>query len=88
MKSKIDCDNLSGSINLVAAHNDPDAELSEADIAQLFSKRAPHPQLRPHPELPNDIKIWAVTQSGIWEGCVQDADRILKIMRAGIDALK
>lgn len=85
---KIDCDNLSGSINLIASHSDPNAELSEADIAQLFSTRSPHPQLRPHPELPDDIKIWAATQSGIWEGCVQDADRILKMMRAGIDALK
>ncbi|MDO6602634.1 YjhG/YagF family D-xylonate dehydratase [Arenibacter palladensis] len=85
---KIDCDNLSGSINLIASHSDPDAELSEAEIAQLFSSRLPHPELRPHPELPNDIKIWAATQSGIWEGCVQDADRILKIVKAGIDALK
>jgi putative YjhG/YagF family dehydratase len=84
---KIDCDHLSGSINLVASCNDPNTELSEAEIAQLFSIRSPHPQLRPHPALPNDIKIWAATQSGIWDGCVQDADRILKIMKAGIDAL-
>ena len=85
---KIDCDNLSGSINLIASHSNPNVELSEAEIAELFSNRLPHPQLRPHPELPNDIKIWAATQSGIWEGCVQDADRILKIVKAGIEALK
>ncbi|MBX2841368.1 MAG: dihydroxy-acid dehydratase, partial [Flammeovirgaceae bacterium] len=83
---KIDCDNLGGSINLIATHNDPSAELIEDDIAKLLSNRSPHPQLRPHPELPNDIKIWAATQNGIWEGCVQDADRILKIMKAGMNA--
>ncbi len=84
---RIDCDNLTGSINLIAACTDPDRELNEAEVAELFAVRSPHPQLRPHPELPDDIKIWAATQSGIWKGCVQDADRILKIMKAGLKAL-
>lgn len=85
---KIDCDNLTGSINLVASQEDPGAELNDVDVAKLFSMRSPHPQLRPHPELPDDIKIWAATQSGIWEGCVQDAQRIMKIMKAGMNVVK
>ena len=65
-----------GSLDLVATAEralDPDEALAE------IAARPPHPGLAPHPELPDDTRLWALLQSvsgGAWAGCVYDVDRI------------
>ncbi|MEZ4613488.1 MAG: hypothetical protein R2838_25165 [Caldilineaceae bacterium] len=57
------------------------------DAAQaLLHERAPHPDLAPHPELPDDTRLWAALQQasgGTWGGCVYDVDRIVACSRPG-----
>jgi len=48
--------------------------------ATLLAARAPHPALVPHPQLPDDTRLWAALQrvsGGTWAGCVYDVDRII-----------
>jgi len=73
----IDRTRLTGSVNLVG-----DAESvfgAEAGAKQLGA-RAAREDLRPHPELPDDTRLWAAlvqASGGVWGGCVYDADRIV-----------
>jgi len=56
----------------------------------LLHSRQPHPQLRPHPDLPNDTRLWAALQlasGGTWNGCVYDVDQIVAVINAGMLAL-
>lgn len=43
-----------------------------------FASRPPRPDLRPHPDLPEDTRLWAALQGGTWGGCVYDADGIVQ----------
>ncbi len=64
----IDCNTLEGSIDLV-----------EGD--KVLASRDPRPDLAPHPQLPDDTRLWAALQSlggGPWGGCVYDVDEIVK----------
>jgi dihydroxyacid dehydratase/phosphogluconate dehydratase len=84
----IDRKRLSGSINLVAT---PDGELTDITARELLNSRRPHPQLAPHPALPDDTKLWAALQfasGGTWSGCVYDAGKINEVIMAGMSALK
>ena len=43
----------------------------------------------PHPELPDDTRLWAALQrvsGGPWGGCVFDVDEIVATLEAGIAA--
>jgi dihydroxyacid dehydratase/phosphogluconate dehydratase len=73
----IDRLNLVGEINLVS-----DAEgtfhVNEAD--RVLEQRTPRPDLRPHPDLPLDTRLWAAlvqASGGVWSGCVYDTDAIV-----------
>jgi hypothetical protein len=49
--------------------------------AAILAARETGAQVRPHPELPDDTKLWAALQrlgGGTWGGCVYDVDAILK----------
>ena len=51
--------------------------------------RPPHPELRAHPDLPDDTRLWAALQAasgGPWAGCVYDVDRIIEVLTAGLNA--
>ena len=51
-----------------------------AEGAQILAARSSHPNLRPHPELPDDTRLWAALQNisgGTWGGCVFDVEKIL-----------
>ena len=53
---------------------------SPKQAAAILAKRAPHPDLKPHPNLPDDTRLWAALQhasGGTWGGCVYDTDSIL-----------
>jgi len=47
--------------------------------AEILAARAPREDLAPHPQLPDDTRLWAALQAasgGTWGGCVFDADSI------------
>ncbi len=83
----IDRTRLEGHINLVGADG---KELSPAEAARLLDSRPPHPDLRPHPQLPDDTRLWAALQEasgGTWAGCIYDVDQIIRVLKAGTEAL-
>jgi putative YjhG/YagF family dehydratase len=73
----IDRQKLEGQINLVGTAAGP---LAPEAVQQLLAVRGPHPDLKPHPNLPDDTRLWAALQAvsgGTWAGCIYDVDRIL-----------
>jgi xylonate dehydratase len=71
---------LIGSLNLVQTVDGAD-----------FDSRPPHPDLAPHPKLPNDTRLWAALQQasgGTWAGCVYDVDKIIEVLQAGMKAIE
>lgn len=69
---------LTGSVDCLGTMEQPmDAEQGAA----LLAGRPPHPNLAPHPELPEDTRLWAALQAasgGTWGGCVYDANAIIR----------
>nr|WP_280514812.1 hypothetical protein [Candidatus Symbiopectobacterium sp. 'North America'] len=57
----------------------------------MLASRPVHPELRAHPDLPDDTRLWAALQAvsgGTWAGCIYDTDKILEVINAGLKALK
>ncbi len=82
----IDRNRLSGSINLVGSGDEYRGV--EWGDAELKRRESPN-HLAPHPELPDDSRLWAALQAasgGIWGGCVFDVDEIIDTIEAGIAA--
>lgn len=74
----IDRRNLTGRIDLVGT---PAGDLTPEAAEALLNERTPHPDLRPHPDLPDDTRLWAVLQQaggGTWGGCVYDVASIVE----------
>jgi putative YjhG/YagF family dehydratase len=72
----VDRDDQTGAINLVGW----DGELRDA-VAGVdeLARRASRDDLSPHPQLPDDTRLWAALQNasgGVWGGCVYDAAMI------------
>jgi dihydroxyacid dehydratase/phosphogluconate dehydratase len=83
----IDRVNLTGHVHVVGT---VDGELSPEAAARLLDERLPHPDLKPHPRLPDDTRLWAALQEvsgGTWAGCVYDVDRIIEVLQAGMQVL-
>jgi len=82
----IDRQKLIGSVNLVGDAEGPfDPDTGSARLAQ----RAPRTDLRPHPSLPDDTRLWAAlvhASGGIWGGCVYDVDAITSLIGSGREA--
>ena len=73
----IDRERLTGTVHLVG---DSAAVFGEDEGARRLAARGPRPDLRPHPDLPDDTRLWAAlaqASGGVWGGCVYDADRII-----------
>ncbi len=72
---------LAGSLNLVGDTN----ELFGAEEgSRRLAQREPRPDLRPHPALPEDTRLWAAlvqASGGVWGGCVYDTDRIISLLK-------
>lgn len=84
----IDRNTLEGHVNLIGTL---EGELSPDQATQLLAIREPHADLRPHPMLPDDTRLWAALQEvsgGTWAGCVYDVDRIIEVLKAGVKALE
>jgi dihydroxyacid dehydratase/phosphogluconate dehydratase len=78
---------LTGQVNLVGT---AEGVLMPAEADELLASREPHPDLRPHPRLPDDTRLWAALQEasgGTWAGCIYDVDRIIAVLKAGMQAL-
>jgi len=79
----VDRVNLVGKINLIG---DRHRYFSAPEAAQILMERAPHPDLRADPALPEDTRLWAALQNisgGTWGGCVYDVDQIIKHLENG-----
>jgi putative YjhG/YagF family dehydratase len=84
----LDRGNLDGTINLIGAS---DGEQSPQIGARLLASRDSHPDLAPHPHLPNDTRLWAALQAasgGTWAGCIYDVDKIIQLLKIGQEALR
>lgn len=82
----IDRVTLSASVNFVGCDG---AKFSAQRGAEILASRPSHSGLASDPRLPTDTRLWAALQrasGGTWGGCVYDADRIIELLQAGIEA--
>jgi xylonate dehydratase len=73
----IDRLNLVGRVNFVC---DAEGTFHSNDADRVLEQRTPRPDLRPHPDLPVDTRLWAAlvqASGGVWSGCVYDTDAIV-----------
>ena len=74
----VDRINLVGRIDLVG---DGERRFDMEEGTRVLAARPLHPDLGPHPDLPDDTRLWAALQNmsgGTWGGCVYDVDMILE----------
>jgi putative YjhG/YagF family dehydratase len=77
----IDRKRLTGSVHLVG---DVHELFGAEEGARRLATREPRPDLRPHPSLPEDTRLWAAlvqASGGVWGGCVYDTDKIISLLR-------
>jgi putative YjhG/YagF family dehydratase len=76
----IDRGQLTGAVNLVGEAD----ELFDAEEgSRRLAARTSRPDLRPHPNLPDDTRLWAAlvqASGGVWGGCVYDAEAIVSAL--------
>jgi xylonate dehydratase len=73
----IDRRTLAGSVQLVG---DATEVFGAEEGVRRLVERKPRADLRPHPELPEDTRLWAAlvqASGGVWGGCVYDSDMII-----------
>ena len=76
VRIEIDCRRLRGSVDLVGHEG---REFGASEGARVLSARQPRDDLAPHPDMPDDTRLWAALQAcsgGTWNGCVYDVDAI------------
>jgi putative YjhG/YagF family dehydratase len=74
----IDRNTLEGRVDVL----DDDGQPMSADA---LASRPMHPRLAPHPDLPDDTRLWAALQrvsGGTWAGAVYDVDKIIEALNA------
>lgn len=79
----LDRNKLEGSVDFMGEDR---RTFSPEEGAQILAARRPREDLAPHPDLPEDTRLWAALQQaggGTWGGCVYDADEIVKELDAG-----
>jgi putative YjhG/YagF family dehydratase len=73
----IDRGKLVGSVDLVG---DTSGEFSAEEGMRRLAHRPARADLRPHPALPDDTRLWAAlvqASGGVWGGCVYDTESIV-----------
>ncbi len=76
---EIDRVGMTGTVDFIGQ---TDRVLSPEEGTKELAARPPHPDLAPHPKLPDDTRLWAALQNasgGTWGGCVYDVDAILAL---------
>jgi xylonate dehydratase len=74
----IDRAGLAGSVNFVGEASE---SFSAVEGARRLAQRSPRADLAPHPQLPEDTRLWAAlveVSGGVWGGCVYDVDQIVR----------
>jgi putative YjhG/YagF family dehydratase len=82
----IDRVSLVGSVDLVG---DAAGMFGAEAGAERLAQRPARGDLRPHPALPDDTRLWAAlvqASGGVWGGCVYDVDAITALMEMGLRA--
>lgn len=77
IRLQVDRKQLIGTVDLVGTGT---ARLSPEEAARVLAERPPHPKLAPHPDLPEDTRLWGALQAmggGTWGGCVYDVEAIV-----------
>lgn len=72
IRVRIDTRALEGTIDLVG---EGERTFNPAEGIAVLDSRPSHPDLAPHPGLPDDTRLWALLQNaggGTWGGCVYD----------------
>ncbi len=75
----LDRNRLEGSVDFVG---EGDRRFPPEEGAAILARRAPRPDLAPHPDLPEDTRLWAQLQQlsgGTWGGCVYDAEVLSRL---------
>ncbi len=76
----IDRKALHGEVHLLGELRDGDVVRFDAEEGErVLAARQPREDLAPHPDLPDDTRLWAAlvqASGGVWGGCVYDADAI------------
>ncbi|HEY6448589.1 MAG TPA: YjhG/YagF family D-xylonate dehydratase [Acidobacteriaceae bacterium] len=78
---RIDRNQLSATVHLVGEKQEI---FGEEEGGRRLAARKLREDLRPHPELPDDTRLWAAlveASGGIWGGCVYDVEKI--VMKLG-----
>jgi putative YjhG/YagF family dehydratase len=73
----IDRERLTGSVQLVG---DANGTFGKEEGTRRLAERGPRADLKPHPALPDDTRLWAAlveASGGVWGGCVYDTDKIV-----------
>lgn len=79
----IDRNVLLGTIDVVG---EGDEAFSAEEGSRRLAQRSPRHDLRPHPDLPDDTRLWAAlvqASGGVWGGCVYDVHAILEQLERG-----
>ena len=77
----IDRESLTGSLHLVG---DADEIFGAAEGSRRLAQRKLRSDLHPHPQLPDDTRLWAAlvhASGGVWGGCVYDVDKIVSQLK-------
>jgi hypothetical protein len=77
----VDRNQLAGTVDFLGSPNQP---VSQSEGAAILAARESHPGLAPHPDLPDDTRLWAALQAvggGTWGGCVYDLNAITERLR-------
>ena len=77
----IDRESLTGSLHFVG---DADEIFGAEEGSRRLAQRKPRADLRPHPQLPDDTRLWAAlvhASGGVWGGCVYDVDKIVSQLK-------
>jgi putative YjhG/YagF family dehydratase len=72
----IDRNRLEGTVDFIGESG---RHFSKEEAGRILAKRLSREDLAPHPQLPDDTKLWAVLQQrggGPWGGCVYDLEAI------------
>ena len=82
---EIDLKALLGSVHFVGEGRD---RFDAVEGAKRLEERPPRADLAPHPDLPEDTRLWAAlvqASGGVWAGCVYDTELICEALRRGAE---
>ncbi len=81
----IDTNRLEGNVNLIGHVDTPENQRRVELGTRLLAKRLLRSDLTPHPNLPDDTRLWAALQEiggGTSGGCVYDVDAIIERLKS------